>query len=267
MKERRVVPSVPPWFVRLARTRARGRLWGLGALLTLAALLFYRFGKPLWKPMAERVNASRTVATVLRDLGPAAEGRLAPLFAKAGAPFPPSRLALLGFKAEKRLEVWAGVADGPWRHIRDYPLLAASGGPGPKLREGDGQVPEGLYRVELLNPRSRYHLSLRLDYPNAFDREMARRDGRTDPGGDIYIHGRSVSIGCLAVGDEAVEELFVLAARTGLPNVRVILAPADFRADPAAAGRLREPAWVDALYAAIHAELGVFRPQPGPPGK
>ena len=238
------------------------------ALLALAALLFYRFGKPLWKPMAERAVGQRTVETVLRDLGPAAEGRLAPHLAKAGVPLPPARLALLGFKAEKRLEVWAGAApDGPWRHVRDYPLLAASGGPGPKLREGDGQVPEGLYRVELLNPRSRYHLSLRLDYPNAFDRERARRDGRPDPGGDIYIHGRSVSIGCLAVGDEAVEELFVLAARTGLPNVRVILAPADFRADPAAAGRLREPAWVGALYAEIRAALGAFRSQPGSAGK
>jgi hypothetical protein len=226
----------------------------------MTAVLFYRFGKPLWKPMAEHAGGPRTVETVLRDLGPAAEARLTPHFAKAGLPFPPSRLALLGLKAEKRLEIWAASApDGPWRHVRDYPVLAASGGPGPKLREGDGQVPEGVYRVELLNPKSRYHLSLRLDYPNAFDRAKAAQEGRTNPGGDIYIHGGAVSIGCLAMGDEAVEELFVLAARTGLPNVRVILAPADLRAGAAGAGPVREPAWAGELHDLLRRELQSFR--------
>jgi hypothetical protein len=231
----------------------------LVALLVAAALLLYRSGKPLWKPMTERATGQRTVETVLRDLGPAAEVRLVPHFAKAGVPFPPPRLALLGFKAEKRLEVWAGVADGPWRHVRDYPILAASGRPGPKLREGDGQVPEGLYRVERLNPQSKYHLSLRLDYPNAFDRAKAAQEGRTDLGGDIYLHGGAVSIGCLAMGDEAVEELFVLAVRTGLPNIQVILAPADLRAEGSAGGLVREPGWVGELYAEIRAELQPFR--------
>jgi len=232
----------------------------LVALLVAASLLVYRFGKPLWKPMAERATGQRTVETVLRDLGPAAEARLRPHFAKAGVPFPPPRLALLGFKAEKRLEVWAGAApDAPWRHVRDYPILAASGRPGPKLREGDRQVPEGLYRVELLNPRSQYHLSLRLGYPNAFDREQAAREGRTSLGGDIYIHGGAASIGCLAMGDEAIEELFVLAARTGLPNIRVILAPADLRAKGAAGDPVREPGWVGELYAIIGTELHPFR--------
>jgi hypothetical protein len=294
-------------------SRTRSRIWIAGVLFVAAALLFYRFGKPLWKPMADRATGRRTVESVLRGLGPAAEVRLAPHFAKAGVPFPPARLALLGFKAERRLEVWAGsvandasptesaptrvgghsvadgssptesaptrvgghfrlcgsagedrfggqaVADGPWRHVRDYPVLAASGRPGPKLREGDCQVPEGLYRVERLNPQSRYHLSLRLDYPNAFDREQAAREGRTSLGGDIYIHGGAVSIGCLAMGDEAVEELFVLAARTGLPNIRVILAPADLRAAPGAAALPREPAWIGPLYAAITKALDAFR--------
>ena len=231
----------------------------LVALLVAAALLLYRSGKPLWKPMADRATGQRTVETVLRDLGPAAEARMKPHFDKASVPFPPSRLALLGFKAEKRLEVWAGAADGPWRHVRDYPVLAASGRPGPKLREGDGRVPEGVYRIELLNPQSRYHLSLRLDYPNAFDRAQAATEGRTSLGGDIYIHGGAVSIGCLAMGDEAVEELFVLAARTGLPNVRVILAPADLRAEGAGGGLVREPGWVGELYDTIQKELQVFR--------
>ncbi len=238
--------------------RKRGRLWIVGALGVTAAFLLARFGKPLWKPMAKRATGQRTVGSVLRDLGPAAEARLAPHFEKAGVRFPPPRLALLGFKAEKRLEVWAGKGDG-WVFVRAYPVRAASGGPGPKLREGDRQVPEGLYRVELLNPMSRYHLSLRLDYPNAFDRRMAQRDGRTDLGGDIYLHGRAVSIGCLAMGDEVAEELFVMAARTGLARIRVILAPRDFRKRGPAGADVRAPAWVGELYDILEEALTPFR--------
>jgi hypothetical protein len=238
--------------------RKQGRLWIVVALVGIAAVLLARFGKPLWKPMAKRATGQRTVGSVLRDLGPAAETRLAPHFGKAGVRYPPPRLALLGFKAEKRLEVWAGRGDG-WAFVRAYPIRAASGGPGPKLREGDRQVPEGVYRVELLNPMSRYHLSLRLDYPNAFDRRMAKRDGRADPGGDIYIHGRAVSIGCLAMGDAAAEELFVMAARTGHPRIRVILAPRDFRKRGPAGADVRGPAWVGDLYAIIEEALKPFR--------
>ena len=70
----------------------------------------------------------------------------------------------------------------------EYPILAASGVLGPKLREGDKQVPEGIYGAEALNPNSKFHLSIRLNYPNTFDRRMAQSDGRTQLGGDIMIH-------------------------------------------------------------------------------
>ena len=123
-------------------------------------------------------------------------------------------------------------------------------------------MPEGIYPVESLNPNSRHHLALRIGYPGAFDREKARREGRTDLGGDIMIHGGSASIGCLAMGDEAAEDLFVLAAVTGIEYVRVVIAPEDFRKDPAPAGLPAEPPWVEELYAAIRAELGGL-PLPG----
>src|SRR5436190_607476 len=82
---------------------------------------------------------------------------------------------------------------GAWRFVREYPVMAASGGRGPKLREGDGQVPEGMYTIDWLNPNSSYHLSMHVDYPNAFDRAHAADDGRTALGGAIMIHGRDVS--------------------------------------------------------------------------
>ena len=72
-------------------------------------------------------------------------------------------------------------------------------------------------------------MALRLNYPNAFDRAQAARDGRTKLGGDIMIHGKDVSVGCIALGDEAAEDVFTLAADVGIKNIKVICSPIDFR--------------------------------------
>jgi murein L,D-transpeptidase YafK len=141
--------------------------------------------------------------------------------------------------------------------VRNYEIRRASGEAGPKLREGDGQVPEGLYRIDGLNPNSSYHLSLKINYPNEFDRQQASIDGRTQLGGDIFIHGREVSIGCLAMGDDAIEELFVLAHRVGKENISVLLAPRDFRQRPISGSA--GVAWVDTLYSQVRQELKRYR--------
>jgi murein L,D-transpeptidase YafK len=141
--------------------------------------------------------------------------------------------------------------------VRSYPIRAASGVLGPKLRQGDRQVPEGLYRIELLNPNSRFHVSLRVNYPNQFDRRMAVSEGRARLGGDIMIHGNRVSIGCLAMGDAAAEDLFVLAADTGLQRIDVILAPVDLRYRPRPATP-DLPGWISTLYADIRAALAAL---------
>ena len=189
----------------------------------------------LFHPLVVRVRGAYTVEQRVEQFD-AARARLVGHFDRAGVAFPAARVVLLGLKAERRLEVYAGAADGALRRVASYDVLAASGEPGPKLREGDRQVPEGVYALESLNPNSRFHVALRVGYPNAFDREMARRDGRTKLGGDIMIHGGSASIGCLAVGDDAAEELFVLAATAGVRNVTVVLAPVDLRRRPLPAG-------------------------------
>lgn len=132
--------------------------------------------------------------------------------------------ALLVFKRERILQAYLGT-----NPAGEYPLTAFSGGPGPKLCEGDRQIPEGIYRIVLLNPASRFHLSLKLDYPNDFDRLHAAAEGRTSPGSDICIHGGASSVGCIAVGDRAIEEIYGLVARCGKEHVRVILAPYDMR--------------------------------------
>jgi murein L,D-transpeptidase YafK len=203
--------------------------------------------------------SGRTLERVIESIGPVRRRALAAAFAAAGGcPYPPARATLLAVKDEKRLELWAPDAAGRMRHVKDYQVLAASGGLGPKLREGDRQVPEGIYRVVALNPQSRFHLSLRLDYPNEFDLAQARRDGRSEPGSDIFIHGGAASIGCLAMGDEAVEELFLLAHETGPAKLAVIIVPADFRRRefPPPPGA---PAWTAELYARLRAAAGELR--------
>jgi murein L,D-transpeptidase YafK len=203
------------------------------------------------------------VATRLVQYGPAARARMTPRFERAGLSYPPAQVTLVALKDVARLELWAAGTDGALRHVRDYDVRAASGGAGPKLREGDLQVPEGIYQIDWLNPRSAYHLSLHIDYPNARDRERAALDGRegggVSLGGDIMIHGDEVSVGCLAMGDAAAEELFVLAADTGVgagdaSRVRVILAPTDLRVR-SVAPRAGDPAWLVELYAEIAAAM------------
>lgn len=203
------------------------------------------------------VNAGKAaVADSIRQYGAAARSRMRPYFQSAAVDYPPAALVLVGLKAERQLEAWVkSRRRGGFALVRIYPILGKSGDLGPKLKEGDRQIPEGIYEVDLLNPNSRFHLSLRLNYPNSFDLMRAREDGRRHPGGDIMIHGDTRSAGCLAVGDQAVEDLFVLAADTGLKNIKVILAPMDLRMRELPRQGSDLPEWTGELYAQISAEL------------
>ena len=226
-------------------------------LLVIAGVVFIfraRFDAALGV-VGQKFSSKKTVEQRLQEYGNSARTRLRPHFDKAQVSYPPRHLLLLGIKDESRLEIYAPGADGKLRFIRSYPILAASGVSGPKLREDDGQVPEGIYVIESLNPNSSYHLALRIGYPNAFDREQAKRDGREMLGGDIMIHGKAVSIGCLAMGDEAAEDLFVLAADTGLTNIEVVLTPVDFRRGKTLPTAANLPAWSENLYETIRARL------------
>ena len=137
-------------------------------------------------------------------------------FRDAGAAWPAEGIFVRAFKAERRLELWAAPATAGerWVRVDEVPLCATSGVLGPKRRSGDLQMPEGFYRIDRFNPWSRFHLSLGLDYPNAVDRVRAAGG---PPGGDIFVHGSCVTIGCLPIEDGPIEDLYLAAvlARDG----------------------------------------------------
>jgi len=197
------------------------------------------------------------VERVLVSIGPRAEARIKPFFDRAGIAYPASRLGFVVVKEEMEFEVWA-EKNGQWIHVRDYAILAASGWHGPKLRQGDRQVPEGIYQITALNPASRFHLSMKINYPNDYDLQRARDENRSNLGGDIFIHGKDKSHGCLALGDTAIEELFILVAKAGLSNVKVVIAPHDMRKYGPNPSRISEPPWLPDLYKTIGQELTKF---------
>lgn len=235
-------------------------------LAALAALAFlfperaYRASRPardLVRPVTDYLRGRKSVAQRLAQYGEAARDRFQPAFEEAGVAYPPDALRFVGLKRPGELEVYARSGASGWRHVSTYDVKAASGDPGPKLREGDRQVPEGVYEATALNPNSSYHLSIKVGYPNERDREFARRDGRDDLGGDIFIHGDAVSIGCLAMGDTAIEELFVMTADTGLDDVDVLVAPVDFRTTKLPDDATDElPEWIDKKYDLLREHLG-----------
>jgi murein L,D-transpeptidase YafK len=201
------------------------------------------------------MTGEKTVGDRLKEFGPVVHARLEPRFREVGVTYPPKKLVFVGLKQERQLEIWVSDGSHDLRYLKSYPILAASGTSGPKLKEGDRQVPEGLYKIESLNPNSRFHLALRVNYPNDFDKEHARSDGRTNLGGDIMIHGGAASIGCLAMGDPAAEDLFVVAAETGIKNISVILTPVDFRVRELPADSQSAPSWTPELYIEIKTAL------------
>jgi len=153
--------------------------------------------------MEGRLATSDRSREVVARIAPALSAPLAQKGHALGAP-----LLVRIFKEPKELEVWLlDKASGRFALFRTYPIRKYSGALGPKLKEGDGQAPEGFYSVtpERMNPLSRFHLSFDVGYPNDFDRSL----GRT--GSAIMVHGGGMSIGCFAMGDEAIEEIYTLA--------------------------------------------------------
>jgi murein L,D-transpeptidase YafK len=181
------------------RTKRLVKLPAILLLIALPGMAFCETGPSTMNPSLPpraAAAAARVRPALERDLKAAGLEFGSPVFIRA-------------FKEELQLELFLlNRRTGRFELFRTYPIAASSGRLGPKLAEGDGQVPEGFYSVPpaAMNPNSRFHLAFNIGFPNAYDRSH----GRT--GSLIMIHGNQVSIGCLAMTDEKIEEIYTLCA-------------------------------------------------------
>ena len=144
--------------------------------------------------------------------------------------WPAKYIYIRSFKYDSQLEVWVKQEkNDPFKLFKTYKICALAGTLGPKRLAGDYQVPEGFYYINEFNPRSNYHLSLGLNYPNISDRMLS---DSLQPGGDIYIHGSCVTTGCIPITDTQIEELYILATQAkqmGEDFIPVHIFPVSFK--------------------------------------
>ena len=146
-------------------------------------------------------NGAKRFAAVKKKVTPELKRLFEEKELKWGAP-----IFIRAFKEERQLEIWVRKGDS-FVLFDSYFIAGTSGGPGPKLRQGDGQIPEGFYFVtpRQMNSQSNFHLSFNIGYPNKFDRAHART------GDFIMVHGSDVSIGCMAMTNTKIEQIYTLA--------------------------------------------------------
>ncbi len=158
------------------------------------------------------------------------EDTLVKQFKAKNLPWPVKSVYLRSFKYDSQLEVWVRYNNNEkYRLFKTYKVCALAGSLGPKRMQGDYQVPEGFYYINEFNPRSAYHLSLGLNYPNNSDKILS---DSLQPGGDIYIHGSCVTTGCIPITDNQIEELYILAAHArnqGQEFIPVHIFPIQFK--------------------------------------
>ncbi|HYE54940.1 MAG TPA: L,D-transpeptidase family protein [Chitinophagaceae bacterium] len=151
-------------------------------------------------------------------------------FEAKGLAWPAKYIYIRSFKYDSQLEVWVKYkSNEKYTLFTTYKVCAMAGSLGPKRMQGDYQVPEGFYYINEFNPRSMYHLSLGLNYPNVSDRILS---DSLQPGGDIYIHGSCVTTGCIPITDKQIEDLYVLAMHAknqGQDFIPVHIFPVHFR--------------------------------------
>lgn len=199
----------------------------------LFATIFASFGQ------AQKLEQEQLKYPRPREAKAETAANIKTLLKQAGFDSPPE-LFIRIFKEENRLEVWGkGNANEGFKRIKDYEICYMSGKEGPKREQGDLQVPEGLYTLNHFNPSSTFHLSMKISYPNASDRILGKK-GKL--GGDIYIHGDCVSIGCVSITTPVIKELYWMCVQSQSAkgkSINVYSFPVDF-SDPAAYNQLKK---------------------------
>lgn len=131
------------------------------------------------------------------------------LFSSKGIEISSANIFIRVFKKEAQLEIWAKSAkQEKFQVIKTYKICSSSGEVGPKRKQGDGQVPEGFYYIDRFNPHSNFYLSIGVSYPSASDKILGKKGSL---GGDIFIHGNCVTIGCMPLTDDKIKEVYLMA--------------------------------------------------------
>ena len=119
------------------------------------------------------------------------------------------QLLMVAYKASDELELYVTKKTSETYHLlKTYKICSKSGSLGPKRKQGDRQVPEGFYYIDRFNPASNFYLSLGINYPNSSDRILSKA---SNLGGDIFIHGACVTIGCLPMTTDKIKEIYMYA--------------------------------------------------------
>jgi murein L,D-transpeptidase YafK len=159
--------------------------------------------------MAQDFKSAQSKHPRVRNAIVEKESSIKRLFGQKKISWPPRKIFLRAFKREQSLELWASNTEGgAFDLVKQYRFCASSGALGPKRRQGDGQIPEGFYHIDRFNPVSNFHLSLGVNYPNQADKILG---AGASLGGDIFIHGDCVTIGCIPVTDDGIKELYLIA--------------------------------------------------------
>jgi hypothetical protein len=206
-----------------------------------------------------------TVAKAIERYGPDAKKRILPYFQKAQVDYPPKGTAWVCLKEEKLLLIFARDKSGNWKQVLSYPIVGTSGVSGPKLKEGDLQIPEGFYKIATMDAMK--HLALWVNYPNRADQANAKAAHRTNLGGAIQIHGGSYSTGCLPMGNDGIEELFLLAHDSGFQNIDLVMAPCNLLVKKTDVDFGKQPKWLPKLYINLKQALKTYpiaAPAPSP---
>jgi murein L,D-transpeptidase YafK len=136
------------------------------------------------------------------------------------------RLFIRVFKKDELLEIWAKNSDAQaFQLLKTYNIASSSGNLGPKRKQGDMQTPEGFYHIDRFNPVSNFYLSLGINYPNTSDKILGEKGNL---GGDIFIHGSNVTVGCMPMTDDKIKEIYILtveARNAGQTEISVHIFP------------------------------------------
>jgi len=148
------------------------------------------------------------------------------LFNSLDINYPPKNIMIVAYKKEQISQLWAPSKNHEtFTFVKEYTFTATSGTLGPKRKQGDMQIPEGFYHITHFNPFSNFHLSMKINYPNKSDSILGVK---RNLGGEIRIHGSAVTIGCIPIGDETIEELYIICVDTksaGQKDIPVYIFP------------------------------------------